>query len=409
VVPPLGARAWRLIGCVLLFEIGTGMTLPITIVFLHDGRGLSLAAAGLALAVAGAAGLIGTVAAGLTADRFGAGRTCVSGLALACAGTLGFLAVHSLGAAVLAASFQGAGFGITWVGMFPLLIRAVDDGRREDLLGVNYGSINLGLGIGSLGAGTILAVSPDAFGILFVTDAATYVLFAVLLIGLGELHDEPRGAAGSAGISAYGPVVRDTRLLAATAISLVLVIAGYSQLTSAFPAWATGPAGVSRSIVGFAFAANTWAIVVAQLPVLRIVRHWRRTSAVAVTGIVFGASWLVVLAAGETSSRTLAAAGLIAGAAVFGAGETFLSPSLPAIVNRLTGDETRGRYVAFYSLSWQAGPMIGPLISGAALGAGHGKALFLGLAAACALAAPAALAFDRVLPASVNRTLPGIP
>ena len=66
--------------------------------------------------------------------------------------------------------------------------------------------------------------------------------------------------------------------------------------------------------------------------------------------------------------------------AVFGIGETFLSPSLPGIVNRLTGEETRGRYVAFYSLSWQAGPMIGPLIAGAALGAGHGTALFLGLA-----------------------------
>ena len=293
--------------------------------------------------------------------------------------------------------------------MFPVILRAVDDRHREEVLGVNYGATNLGLGIGSLLAGTILAVSPDAFGILFVADAATYALFAVLLIGLGELRDEPRAAAGSAGISAYGSVVRDTRLLAATAISLVLVVAGYSQITSAFPAWATGPAGVSRSIVGFAFAANTWAIVVAQLPALRIVRDWRRTSAVAVTGVVFGASWLVVLAAGEASSRGLAAAGLIAGMAVFGVGETFLSPSLPGIVNRLTGDETRGRYVAFYSLSWQAGPMIGPLISGAALGAGHGTALFLGLAATCALAAPAALAFDRVLPASVNRTLPGIP
>jgi len=64
-------------------------------------------------------------------------------------------------------------------------------------------------------------------------------------------------------------------------------------------------------------------------------------------------------------------------------------------VNRLTGAETRGRYVAFYSLSWQAGPMI----AGAAIGAGHGSALFVGLAATCALAAPAA----------VNRTLPEIP
>ena len=153
---------------------------------------------------------------------------------------------------------------------------------------------------------------------LFVVDAATYALFAVLLVGLGELRDEPRAAAVSTGVSAYGPVVRDSRLLAATAIGLVLVVAGYSQITSAFPAWATGPAGVSPSVVGFAFAANTWAIVVAQLPVLRLVRDWRRTSAVAVTGLVFGASWPVVLAAGQTSDRTLAAAALIAGLAVFG-------------------------------------------------------------------------------------------
>ncbi len=382
------------------------MTLPIVIVFLHDGRGLSLASAGLALAAAGTAGFVGTVAAGVTADRFGAGRTSVAGLALAAVGTAGFLAVHSVGAALLAASLQGAGFAVTWVGMFPLLIRAVDDRRREDVLGVNYGVTNLGLGIGSLAAGTILAVSSDAFGILFVADTASYVLFAVLLIGLGELRNDARGGAAAASLSAYGPVVRDVRLLAATGINFVLVVAGYSQLTSAFPAWATGPADVSRSVVGFAFAANTWAIVLAQLPVLRLVRDWRRTRAVAVTGLVFGASWLVVLAAGEVSSRAAATAALVAGAAVFGVGECFLSPSLPGIVNRLTGDETRGRYVAFYSLSWQAGPMIGPLIAGAAIGAGEGGALFVGLAVTCALAAPAALVFERNLPASVNRSVP---
>ena len=383
------------------------MTLPIVIVFLHDGRGLSLASAGLVLAAAGAAGFVGTVAAGVTADRFGAGRTTIAGLVLSGAGTAGFLVVHSLGVAVLMASLQGAGFAITWVGMFPLLIRAVDDRSREDVLGVTYGAINLGLGVGSLTAGTILAVSPDAFDVLFVVDAASYALFAALLISLGELRGEPRERAVAAGVAAYGPIVRDTRLLAATAINFLLVVAGYSQITSAFPAWATGPADVSRSVVGFAFAANTWAIVVAQLVVLRLVRDWRRTRAVAVTGLVFGVSWLVVLAAGEASSRTLAAAGLIAGLAVFGVGETFLSPSLPGIVNRLTGDETRGRYVAFYGLSWQAGPMIGPLIAGAALGAGRGTALFVGLAAACALAAPAALVFERNLPDAVNRSVPG--
>ena len=50
--------------------------------------------------------------------------------------------------------------------------------------------------------------------------------------------------------------------------------------------------------------------------------------------------------------------------------------------------------------------MIGPLIAGAALGAGHGTALFIGLAVACALAAPAALVFERNLPDAVNRSVP---
>jgi hypothetical protein len=49
--------------------------------------------------------------------------------------------------------------------------------------------------------------------------------------------------------------------------------------------------------------------------------------------------------------------------------------------------------------------MVGPLIAGAALGAGYGTALFLGLAAACALVAPAAVLYGRTLPLSANRSL----
>ena len=96
------------------------------------------------------------------------------------------------------------------------------------------------------------------------------------------------------------------------------MIAGYSQITSAFPAWATGPAGVSRSIVGFAFAANTWAIVVAQLPSSGSCAAGGGRERVAVTGLVFGAAWLVVLAAGQTSSRALRPRRLIAGMAYSG-------------------------------------------------------------------------------------------
>jgi MFS family permease len=402
-VPPLGARAWRLLAGVVVFEVGTGMTLPLVIVYLHESRGLGLAAAGLALSAVGAGGLAGTLAAGPTVDRFGAGWTAVAALLLAGAGTLAYLAVHGLASAVAASLAQGAGFAGAWVAIIPLLVNAVAPGLRGDVLATNYGLTNLGLGLGSTLAGVVLAVWPDAFGPLFVADALTYVIFAVWLVRLGEL----RRSGAAAGVEAapragYAAVIRDPALLVATGLNLLLVTAGYAQLTSAFPAWATGPVGVSKSVVGFAFAANTWAIAVAQLPILAYVRTRRRTRATAVAGVLFALCWLIVLAAGHASTAGAASAALIVGAAVFGLGETFLSPSLPAIVNDVAAEDVRGRYVAVYSTSWQIGPMIGPAIAGAALGAGAGGTLLVGLAAACALAWPAAVLCERLVPASAN-------
>ena len=401
-VPPLGRRAWRLLAGILVFEIGTGMTLPLVIVFLHDQRGISLGSAGLALAAVGAGGLVATLAAGLTTDRLGAGWTAVGGLALAGAATASYLAVHSATAAIAVSAAQGAGFAAAWVGVFPLLVEAVPAERRGDALGTSYGVTNLGLGIGSTLAGLVLAADASAFAPLFAVDAVSYVLFAAALIAMGEVrHREPhRGDHGG-----YLPVLRDRRLLAATGLMVVLVVAGYSQFTSAFPIWATSVVGAPSSLVGFAFAANTWTIAVAQLPALNLVRGHRRTRALAVTGVVFATSWLIALAADQVSSLAAAEAALILAAAVFGLGETMLSPSLPAIVQDIAEDENRGRYVAVFSMSWQIGPMIGPAVAGAVLAAGHGAGLLAGLAVTCALVAPAAVVFERLLPAAANGVL----
>jgi MFS family permease len=402
--PPVGSRAWRLLAGVLLFEVGTGMTLPLVIIYLHDARGIGLGDAGIALAAVGAGGVVATIVAGVLADRVGAGWTAVGGLVLAGVGTFGYLAVDGVGSAIAASAAQGAGFAATWVGVFPLLIRAVSPEMHGDVLGADYAVTNLGLGIGSTVAGVVLAIDPGAFGALFVADATTYFAFAVYLVWLGEVRRGSGPPVDAPRTVGYGAIVRDRALLVATGLNLLLVTAGYSQFTSAFPAWATGVANAPRSLIGFAFAANTWTIAIAQLPVLSLVRGHRRTRAVAGTGLLFAACWLLVLGAGETSAKTASYGGLVAAAAVFGLGETLLSPSLPAIVNDLASETRRGRYVAVYSLSWQAGPMIGPAIAGAALAAGRGGPLLLGLALACVLAVPAALAFERLLPPGANGT-----
>ena len=384
------------------------MTLPLVIVFLHDQRGIGLGGAGLALAAVGAGGLVATLLAGVATDRLGAGWTAVGGLALAGSATAGYLFVHSTAAAVAVSAVQGAGFAATFVGLFPLLIDAVPADHRGDVLGTSYGVTNLGLGIGSTVAAVLLTADPSAFTPLFVTDAITYVAFAAVLVWAGEVR-RGRHRDHEVGPAGYRAVLGDRRLLVATGLNVVLVGAGYSQFTSAFPAWTTGPVGAPTSVVGLAFAANTWTIAIAQLPMLHVVRGRRRTRAIAATGLVFGVSWLITLAGGHTSNLLAAELALVGAAAVFGLGETLLSPSLPAIVQDIAEDTSRGRYVAVYSVSWQVGPMIGPAVAGAALAAGEGGPLLVGLALCCALVAPAALAFERMLPTVANRGRQAVP
>ncbi|SCG56116.1 hypothetical protein GA0070560_11056 [Micromonospora halophytica] len=60
-----------------------------------------------------------------------------------------------------------------------------------------------------------------------------------------------------------------------------------------------------------------------------------RTGALALVGGVFAAAWLILGAAGlvGTGNAVVAALGVVACAAVFGFGETMLSPVMPTLTN----------------------------------------------------------------------------
>jgi MFS family permease len=95
-------------------------------------------------------------------------------------------------------------------------------------------------------------------------------------------------------------------------------------------------------------------------------------------------------------------AGFALAMVIFAVGETLLAPTLPAIVNDLAAEELRGRYNGLSTLAWTVGFMVGPVIAGFSLGAGHASALFGGLVGACGLAALAARRLERHLPAAAN-------
>src|SRR5947199_10850787 len=94
VFPPLSRPAWLVLAGDALSALGSGLTLPFLIIYLHDVRGFGLVTAALVLAAVAGASLVGNPVAGVLCDRVGARLTVVAGLAVAATGSVALAGVY---------------------------------------------------------------------------------------------------------------------------------------------------------------------------------------------------------------------------------------------------------------------------------------------------------------------------
>ncbi len=125
----------------------------------------------------------------------------------------------------------------------------------------------------------------------------------------------------------------------------------------------------ARSL-GWAYAANTGAIVIGQLFALRFIKGRRRSAMLATAAGIWSASW-VVMSLSDAVSGLAAIAAIVVGLGVFGLGETLWAPVAPAIVNDLAPEDMRGRYNALQGMTWTVASIIGPALAGMLIGHGH--------------------------------------
>jgi MFS family permease len=401
VVPPVGRITWLVLALNLVSCVGSGLTKPFLIVYLHEVRGMGLGTSGLLLASVGFAGLVTMPMAGVLIDRVGPFKAFAAGQVLGGVGTVWFVLATSPLMALVACLLLGASGGITTNGLSTLLAVVVPSGQRGSAFGLGYTTYNIGTGLGAMTAGFVVSFgAATAYTTVFLVDGVSFVLFAVVLLML-----ERRAPAQARGKRrenvGYRAVLADRGLLAAFVLSSLFWTVALSQTTAAFPAWATGPAEVSTAVVGVALAVNTVVLAVSQLIVLRVSRGRRRTSAAAVAGVVFAVAWLVTT---PTSGGGVAAGWvLILAMAVFAIGEAVLAPALPAMINDLADDELRGRYNAVFNMSTQIGQIAGPAMAGWLLSGGNGVLLLGLLVAGCLLASVSSLAARRIIPGYADR------
>src|SRR5215831_16126934 len=105
----LSREVWLVQIGIFLNALGWGAVLPFEVIYLHDGRGFSLGAAGMVVGTLTGVAVLAAPCAGPLIDRVGARAVAAgSGVALA-AGYTGLALAHSEPVAFAAAAIGGAG------------------------------------------------------------------------------------------------------------------------------------------------------------------------------------------------------------------------------------------------------------------------------------------------------------
>ncbi|WP_336629677.1 MULTISPECIES: MFS transporter [unclassified Microbacterium] len=394
-----------LLSTVAIQTLGRGLTLPFTIIYLHEVRGFDLGVSGALMSIIAVTGLIVTGPGGTLIDRYGARRVLLAGLMAMIAGCALLAFATTPAVAAIALVLIGVNFGVSWPGFNSVIAAIVDGDLRQQYFGVNFALVNLGIGVGGIVGGFFIDVHrPETFTAIFLIDAASSLIPMALLLGPlrhvrthadpAQPHEEPA--------EGYRQILRRPAVLWLTLLTFLAVFIGYGQMEGGFPAFARQVSGVSTQVIGFSFAVNTAVIVLLQFAVLKLIRGRRRTRVMQIMTLVWGLSWVLLGLTGLLPKSLAAAIGVLLFMGVFAFGETMLQPTVPAIYNDLASGRSRGRYNAINAAAFQGGAIAGPIAAGLLLGEGRQTWFIVTMVVGSVLICLLALALERRVPASAN-------
>lgn len=371
-----------LVSSVALQSVGSGITLPYLVIYLHLVRHIALPVVGLIAGVGAVASLGAAVLGGRWIDRVGAGRIMMATVFLEAVASLALSDVRTVWQALGAVLLMYVAGGTFWPSQ-QALVGGLRLGRSpERLFAWSFLALNAGLGIGGLvGAVFVTLAHPASFVLAYRLAGAILglggmgVLISVRRLGATSRQTSAEGPSGS-----YRQVLRDRRFLVMLAVQLALLMGGYLEISGGWQAFAVIDVGAAARVLGLALAANTVVIVAAQMLVQRLLRGWRRSQQLMVAGLLWSGAWLLSLGAVlARQDHAVAALLLIVCLGVFGLGETVFSPVMPAIVNMLATEESRGRYNAASSALWSVGEFVATPVATLVIATGNRYAWILGV------------------------------
>lgn len=345
---------------------------PFLALFL-SARGLPAEQVGLVVGLFGGGLLVSGPLAGLAADRLGRRPTILASLLGTAAATALLPALRQPLALAAAVGLLGLVASAYRPAASAAIADLVPPEERARAFGLLYWVANLGMSLSAAGGGWL---ADRGFGLLFLVDAATTLVFA-LLVWWRVPETRPASAAPAATRPpGYREALADRELRALILLQFLFLVP-FLQFMVALPVH-MARLGLGPATYGSVLSVNGIAIVLLQ-PLVS--RHLARRDAARVLAV---AAALVGLGMGAYA--LCGSAWEFAGATLlWSLGEILAFPTVATLVAALAPAELRGRYQGLYGVLWGVAMLAAPGLGAVALERLGPRALFAACLGVCLL------------------------
>ena len=366
-------KVWILAAGRLLSGIGSGFTLFYAPIFFVNQVGLSATQVGIALGSGSISGVLGRILGGQWTDspRWGRRNTLLTAAAISILADVVLSLTSNFPTLILGNLLMGFGIGIYWPATEAAVIDLTTPKQRNEAFAVTRLADNLGVSIGVVLGGALIANSGN-YRALFIVDGISFtIFFAVIYFAIAETYDFASQSLTKDTINSWGLALQDRALMVYVGVNILFTIY-LSQVQSTMPLYLKNFVQIGNTGTGFSeqviSGLFTWHIVLAalcQLPMAWWLNRFGRITALSISLMIWGIAFVLVLVIGNVSNYHLTWAILTLG--VMSLGMISYTPIASAFVAELAPESLRGVYLSINSQCWAIGYFIGPPLGGWAL------------------------------------------